>query len=893
MADPVKIVGTDLDGAILKNAATEATLERLANAMEGKQRGLKDKILGVANKVIEGNIKAQKTSTSAFDSFTNSLNSGTKAGSQLLDVFTSLVGSGIGTTFSLLATAGGAFLEFVKNGYTTFQETSQVGAAFNNDLFDLRRSAAEASIPLDEFSSLIRKNSETFARLGLNVTNGTKLFGDLASTLKSDFGNELTAMGFSLSDINEGLANYLDIQVRTGRLDLRNTNAVVEGTRNYLVELDKITKLTGMNRKAQEDLSRKMAVDPIIQSMMEGIEQGSDAFNKAQANMAVLQQLGGDQAVQMAKELAAMNPGDDAKLFAQQLGLGMEQFRDLITGVIDPKEFIAVLKQRREATKALTEEEREQQTALIARLPGLAKAFELLKRVEGLGDMEAVEREQAARNKITEALGVFSNTLNKIYNDSIAQLLNSPVFAKFEEKLNNLSKIFIDNSGNIIKVANDFMEGINNVLDNFMHNVESEGFTNAILDFFKDMFTELGKILAPVIRDITTNLFGTPEQKAALEEYKKATPEQQRIMAEKNPELVSGVGDIFGNLNDKIKALLPSFSDLALYLGLGAGGTLLAGMGLSAAFTALGLSLDGVAIPALALGAAIGMGGLGLGAAFYGLSKIIDSVSESFTRIKDFFIGMEKIDSTKLASVGGSIGPLADGVATLSGAGFQTLISGDGLTTFAVALQKFEAVNPEKISAIGPALKSLYDGYSVFTNASIVEGLSGAITSMFSGSAVESIAESINKLGKIDSNNLNGLTPIANFFNSMKGLDINPTNIENIVSAVGVLKTTMDQNFVGDTTKVDTFTKSINDLVDSLGKLEEQLKKTPTTLTTGDTPAIKNLGGGLLTDISGNSPEDLQRQLNMQMAELIQHIVEMKEISKNTSDSISERRSAI
>jgi len=164
---------------------------------------------------------------------------------------------------------------------------------------------------------------------------------------------------------------------------------------------------------------------------------------------------------------------------------------------------------------------------------------------------------------------------------------------------------------------------------------------------------------------------------------------------------------------------------------------------------------------------------------------------------------------------------------------------------------------------------------------------------MFSGGAIDSIASSITKLGKIDSNSLNGLIPVADFFNSMKGLDINPAKIENVVSAVGVLKTTMDQNFVGDTSKVDTFTKSVNDLVDSLGKLEEQLKKTPTTLTSGEIPTTRNFGGSALSDISGNSPEDLQRQLNMQMAELIQHIVEMKEISKNTSDSISDRRSAI
>jgi hypothetical protein len=945
MAEKVEVDGGgEFNGAILKNAATEATLERLANAMETKQKGLKDKILGIGTKVVEDNIKAQKESTSAFGSFTNTLNSGTKASGKVFDVFSSIVGTGIGTTFSLLSTAGGAFLEFVKNGYTAFQETSKVGASFNNDLFLLRNTAAEAQIPLEEFTQLMRQNSETFARLGMSVTDGAMAFSGMANSIKRDFGDELTGLGFSLSDINEGLATYLEIQTKLGKVDKNNTRDLIDGTHTYLLELDKITKLTGMSRKAQEDLARKVSVDPVIRSMMEGIEGNVEATAKAQANIALLQQLGGDQAVQYAKELAAMRPGPEAAMMAQQLQMSMEDFQKIFTGQIDAQDLVETLKSRREATKALDDETRKQQTAIAMSNEGFAKTLEILKNVEGLGDLEAVQREQDARESVTKALGVFSNTINKIYFNTLSKVISSPVFSELLGGLENLADKFNDNAPKIVRFFDNILTAVNLAMTNFVTNIDKEGIGNALIDLFSDLFKYVGKVITPALKDVVVSMFGTPEEQEKRKAFNSATADEKAKMAQADPSLVdNNLGKLLGNLKEQLTSLLPSFSELAVYLGIGAGGTLLAGMGISAALTALGLSLDGVAVPALALGAAIGMGGLGLGAAFYGLSKIIDAVSNSFTRIKDFFIGMEKIDSTKLSSVGNAIGPLADGVASLTSSGFQTLISGDGLNTFAVALQRFDTVNPEKISAIGPALKSLYDGYSVFTNASIIEGFTGAVSSMFSGGAIDSIASSITKLGKIDSNNLNGLIPVANFFNSLKGLEVDPAKIENVVnsigilknimsqnfigdtskienivsaidilkttmdqsfvgdtskienmvSAVGVLKTTMDQNFVGDTSKVDTFTKSINDLVDSLGKLEEQLKKTPTTLTTGETPTIKSFGGSTLSDISGNSPEDLQRQLNMQMAELIQHTVEMKEISKNTSDSISDRRNAI
>ncbi len=885
MAEKVEVDGggPEFNGAILKNAATETTLERLANAMESKQKGLKDKILGVANKVIEENVKANKDSTSAFESFNQTLNTGTKVGSKMIETFSSIVGTGIGTTFSLLSTAGTSFLEFVKNGYSAFQETSKVGASFNNDLFALRIAAAEAQMPLDEFTKLMQQNSTTFAKFGMSVTDGAFAFTGMSSRIKKEFGDKLVGLGFSLSDINDGLATYLDIQSKIGRVDKVNTKDLVEGTKNYLLELDKVTKLTGMSRKAQEDLARKVSVDPIIRTMMEGIEGNVEATAKAQANLAILQQLGGDQAVQYAKELAAMRPGPQAAMLANQLQMGMEDFQKIFRGQMDPAELLSILKDRREATKALDDETREQQAAIAMSNEGFAKFLEMTKNAEGLGDYNAIKNEQDAREKVTEGLGVLGNTFNRIYYGTLSKIMTSTVFQDFVASLEKLADKFIENSGKIVRFFENMFTAVDLAMTNFINNIDKEGIGNAMLDFFKDMFKYLGKVIGPVLSETVSSLFGpSKEQLQQQEAFKNATPEQQAEMKKQNPNIDNpNATGFLGQMVDGLKSLtnlIPSLTELAGFFGVTGIGAVVAGTGMSYGIGLVAKGLQSLVAPAWELTVPVGA----LAAALWGLSKateatgtVLEKLTTFFTTIKDAsFEDIGKM-ATALFSFGASVGQIGTG-------GILNLIGGGGVDNFFETLKKVKEIDVDRLSQVGPAVKALSDGYAVFSKISLVEG--------FSDSIMESIASSMTKLDKLDNRTITSLGPVSDFFNSLKGLDVDPAKIESVVSAVGVLRTTMDQNFTSDTSKVDEFTKSINNLVESLGKLEDQMKKTPTT--TLATTNVNSRGPSDMS-ISGSSPEDLQKQLNMQVAELIQHIVEMKEISKSTSDSISDRRNAI
>ena len=95
--------------------------------------------------------------------------------------------------------------------------------------------------------------------------------------------------------------------------------------------------------------------------------------------------------------------------------------------------------------------------------------------------------------------------------------------------------------------------------------------------------------------------------------------------------------------------------------------------------------------------------------------------------------------------------------------------------------------------------------------------------------------------------------------------------------------------------KLNNYIKSIDKLTESLVKLQDQLKDMPKTTqasaaeTVNNTPKVLASGG----DIAGNSQDDLQKQLNSKVDDLITHIVEMKQNTKDTADSVSGRRRVV
>lgn len=925
MAEEVNVRGGgEFDGAILENAASEATLLRVAEALEAKQKGTGDRVEELRRKAIEAGTQAEEQSTRASEKFTSTLNQVNDAGAKMLGTFNKIIGLSVGVTFGLIHSAGEQLVNFLKNGFDAFQQVVQVGGAFGNNLMELRSTAANALIPLDEFTELILKNSDILAALGGTVTQGAQQFGVLSRSLNQEFGQELLGAGYSLGQLNDSLMGYLDLQTRLGKLDTRNINTLTKGTKDYLIELDQVTKLTGVSRKQAEELVKKAAQDPILNSMMRSAKNQA----QAQANMALLAQVGGDQALEMIKSMAARNPSEEAKLLMTQTGASMEEARNILTGGIGSAD---TLKKFRNYAKQLDAQgmlSGEYAETIQAYNPAMANLIRIMLQFDKMtdADLSKLQKEQQARDAITSVFGNIGRALNNIYNKFIIKLTESKSFQILQEKLEALADAFNTNEPKIEAFVDTMVSVFTTSIDNFIKNVNQEGIIRALIDLFKDLFSGIKNQILPSAKSLLTDLWNnakskTPTSPQTRDLSRPTAPgapnesSQQKFLREQGiPAQSNDLGMDFSPITDGLKTMMdyiPSLTTFASYFGIAGGGSYVAGLGLAAGITKVGTAITSVltaglyelgpalaslttATPAIPVILSLGAGIGALGYAFNGIANIIDSIFNSFAKVKDFFHGMQDIDKEKLRGVGEAMMPITSQLAEIGKGAIYNLIGGGGLTNLATSLDAMGKIDYSKFEGSGPALKSLHDGLSLFTQGGILDNWGESISSWFGGGKIDNILQSLSKFGQLDFSKLASSQNIPNAVNalqeSINNLNIDQGKVDSLTSVAGKIKTAFDTNLTGSATNVNNLTTSVDKLIDSLSKLEEQMKKTPS-MENALPAAVTQPITQAATPI--NSTDDSQRQLNMKFDQMIDLLTQMKDHTKDAADSLGHRRGAL
>lgn len=324
MAEEVEIVGVD------GGPAAEATLRKLLVEMQ-KKNGTD----ASSAKVQEQYNKAKKEGTKVLDEFGNEVEEATSAVASFgkaagglistiynglvgaisftIDIFSNLVtafASGEGTLSDFVAMipfVGGALSSLTRifdDSIDTWQSLSQVGAAFNNDLMQLKKSASSAYLTLDQFANLVANNSDKLAAMAGTVTKGAIEIGKLNKALGGQRA-QLLGMGLNFEEINETMVDYAYLTRVQGRLDKRNSAVVAEEAAKYAKSLSMLSKLTGEDVKTLRDKNRAAQADMAFQIKLSKMgeterKQVQDALNEAQ--------LAGPVAVQRLKEVVSGMP---------------------------------------------------------------------------------------------------------------------------------------------------------------------------------------------------------------------------------------------------------------------------------------------------------------------------------------------------------------------------------------------------------------------------------------------------------------------------------------------------------------------------------------------------------------------------------------------------------
>ena len=193
--------GGELDGAILKGAATEATLQQLVKVMQTMTAGTK--AAAAVQKIAKGKATSDKDladlrkevneTTNQFEKLQNrskvaasaiydfgktALISGQKFGdfTQSITSFMATAGPG----FFILGAGIQALVNETDRQVEVFRQLSTVGADFGDGIFGSRMASIEAGLTLGTFATEVSANTDLFSRLGGNVNIGTRTFTRLS-----------------------------------------------------------------------------------------------------------------------------------------------------------------------------------------------------------------------------------------------------------------------------------------------------------------------------------------------------------------------------------------------------------------------------------------------------------------------------------------------------------------------------------------------------------------------------------------------------------------------------------------------------------------------------------------------------------------------------------------
>jgi hypothetical protein len=657
MAEEVKIV--DVAGG----PAAEATLQELLKVMKAgggsgggggksaaaatKAQDLYTSSVTRGTKTRKTNTKAVEASTSAFGKMSSALGS---IGGGVGAAFGGLIGiaKNFGTAMTQATTIGGVLeavpvfgsvlgqaTGYFQSSVESFRQLSEVGAGFGNDMMAIRSASAEAGLSLDQFSSMIAANADRVGLLGSTSGEGAARMGRMTKQLRSQEAG-LLSLGFTQESVNEGFGDYIEMMARSGQLRGRSDASLTAGAQNYLMEIDKLAKVTGKSRKEiQDEMNSRMAAANfnVLASKLTG-----DALTNFTTNAAFDKTLGDD----FADAMTDLADGTAQSGFAQKLASIVPGFADLAeanaTGKISQEEYQRRFRELLPQIQSFASGLDAAGTSALMQEDGYAQLLATLspaqKELQRMTDAAKADADQDKRTNLTDTFATFEQTIQNVKSKFETALIDSGILDTVGTLMGDLGTGITTLADDGVKWFADYLksESFQLALTNFKDSVES--MKTKITTFVDD----IGKVgFAQAIK----NLFASEDGKGI------------------------DIGGMFGDfLSSAFANMLPSLDTVLIGLAVGIGAMILAPFaGIAAVFVGIGVGI----------------------AAMIGWEKIkqfaVDSwnaITGVFTGIVDWFAGVDIMT------------PINDMWATVKG--WFTFGEGESFSISAVGTKMWETV---------------------------------------------------------------------------------------------------------------------------------------------------------------------------------------------------------
>ena len=616
--------GGELDGAILKGAATEATLQQLVKALGGAGSSTGAKVANAAaqnpNKKNVNDLA--KESKGLVDEFKHlkaeheTLTGATKLfGAQLLvgsDKFANYTAAftgymqQFGVGFELLAKGIQLLVNSIDNQIEEFRKLSMVGADFGNSLFDSRYAAIDAGLSLKEFSGQVQSNARMLALLGGSTIAGTRRFQAISREIQFNSQPIFSRLGLTMAETTDLMTDYLDIQTTLGRGQKMSNAQLVSGTKNYIMELDLLSRITGISRKQLAEEQKKLSVDPSFQLLLSSMPAGAGKnvldFVTAFTDSPELQR--------GIKDIFTFDGAaitDEGQRLQQLLGAPfIDVVRQLKNEEITREEALKQFGEMAKSASAVSDADKKLVSQLIA---GGQTRFIIdaqLQKQVGLGKQvsEAISEQAAATQNAQKSITDFSSAITKFTNSLIT-----------------LFKPFIESATNFLSGAAKYLDGITKMI-------------SGLGDLEKKFVLFGGAIVA-----VTGSILAYKAGKSVI-----------GTVVGGAKSLVGGGGS---NAASEVLGGISKQSGLKTAL-----------VGLAEGLKAFGMGSVKILIGAGVLAMVIGILGAGVGAAFYAVGFGLEKFGAGLASVT-------AVDGDKLKSVASGAKDLAIAMAELAGGGLK------------------------------------------------------------------------------------------------------------------------------------------------------------------------------------------------------------------------------
>ena len=229
--------------------------------------------------------------------------------------------------------------------FKLFQDISKSGATASDGLEGMFEDLQNMGVLLHEFpefGSLVKQSSADLASLGGTVRQGAKILAQ--SSAQVNLNREaLFRAGMTQEDINDATISYLKLQTQLGR----NTQAEIDDTvklgnsaRAYLDEQNKLTMITGKDRKSREAAMAAAMNEERFRAKLRSLELAGDA--EGVKSMTTFTNIVGDLAPEVAAGARDMFAGNLTSEASQKLQRSAPEafatLQKLLAKTIEPAE---------------------------------------------------------------------------------------------------------------------------------------------------------------------------------------------------------------------------------------------------------------------------------------------------------------------------------------------------------------------------------------------------------------------------------------------------------------------------------------------------------------------------------------------------------------------------